>query len=103
MLYSKDSRATTAFYQIINEQIQAESEKIFVGVTTNQSYLPLDNSAFDKDINLVDWLRQWAKRKKKKRKSLRGFLGKMLFSGEEALKKCTVLLEEKRSDVRSVE
>ena len=62
-------------------------------MTTNQSYLPLDNSAFfDKDINLVDWLRQWAKTEEEKEEVfLRGFLGKMLFSGEEALKKCTVL------------
>ena len=93
VLYSKDSRATTAFYQIVNEQIQADSGKFSWGVTTNQSYLPLDNSAFfDKDINLVDWLRQWAKTEEEKEEVfLRGFLGKMLFSGEEALKKCTVL------------
>ncbi len=93
VLYSKDSRATTAFYQIINDQIKAESGKFAWGVTTNQSYLPLDNSHFfSSDINLVDWLRQWAKTEEEKEEvHLRGFLGKMLFSGEEALKKCTVL------------
>ncbi len=93
VLYSKDSRATTAFYQIINGQITADLGKFSWGVTTNQSYLPLDNSAFfDKDINLVDWLRQWAKTEEEKEEVfLRGFLGKMLFSGEEALKKSTVL------------
>ncbi len=93
VLYSKDSRATTAFYQIINDQIKAESGKFAWGVTTNQSYLPLDNSHFfNSDINLVDWLRQWAKTEEEKEEvHLRGFLGKMLFSGEEALKKCTVL------------
>ena len=93
VVYSKDSRATTAFYQIINEQIKADSGKFSWGVTTNQSYLPLDNSHFfAQDINLVDWLRQWAKTEEEKEEVyLRGFLGKMLFSGEEALKKCTVL------------
>jgi len=55
--------------------------------------LPLDNSQFfNRDENLVDWLRQWAKTEEEKEEVyLRGFLGKMLFSGEEALKKCTVL------------
>lgn len=93
VVYSKDSRATTAFYQIINDQIKAEAGKFSWGVTTNQSYLPLDNSQFfTEDINLVDWLRQWAKTEEEKEEVfLRGFLGKMLFSGEEALKKCTVL------------
>ena len=93
VVYSKDSRATTAFYQIINDKIKSESGKFSWGVTTNQSYLPLDNSAFfAQDINLVDWLRQWAKTEEEKEEvHLRGFLGKMLFSGEEALKKCTVL------------
>ena len=62
-------------------------------VTTTQSYLPADNSEFFKeDINLVDWLRQWAKTEEEREEVyIRGFLGKMLFSGEEALKKCTVL------------
>ncbi len=93
VVYSKDSRATTAFYQIINDQSKAQSGKFAWGVTTNQSYLPLDNSHFfNEDINLVDWLRQWAKTEEEKEEVfLRGFLGKMLFSGEEALKKCTVL------------
>lgn len=93
IVYSKDSRATTAFYQIINEQLKAEHGSVAWGVTTNQSYLPLDNSHFfAQNINLVDWLRQWAKTEEEKEEVyLRGFLGKMLFSGEEALKKCTVL------------
>ena len=93
IVYSKDSRATTAFYQIINEQLKAEHGSVAWGVTTNQSYLPLDNSHFfAQNVNLVDWLRQWAKTEEEKEEVyLRGFLGKMLFSGEEALKKCTVL------------
>jgi len=93
IVYSKDSRATTAFYEIINGVEKADAGKYFWGVTTNQSYLPLDNSGFFKnDMNLVDWLRQWAKTEEEKEEVfLRGFLGKMLFSGEEALKKCNVL------------
>lgn len=93
VVYSKDSRATTAFYEIINGHLKADSGKYQWGITTNQSYLPLDNSEFFKsDNNLVDWLRQWAKTEEEKEEVyLRGFLGKMLFSGEEALKKCSVL------------
>ena len=90
---SRDSRATTAFYEIINGNRKPESGKYQWGVTTAQSYLPADNSSFfEQNINLVDWLRQWAKTEEEKEEVyLRGFLGKMLFSGEEALKKCTVL------------
>ena len=90
---SKDSRAVTAFYEIINDKEKANSGKFQWGVTTNQSYLPLDNAAyFESDLNLVDWLRQWAKTEEEREEVyIRGFLGKMLFSGEEALKKCSVL------------
>lgn len=93
VVYSRDSRATTAFYQIINDQQKADSGSYRWGVTTNQSYLPLDNSAFfENDMNLVDWLRQWATTEEEREEVyLRGFLGKMLFSGEEALKKSNVL------------
>lgn len=93
VLYSKDSRATSAFYEIINGNTKSDSGTYQWGVTTNQSYLPLDNSAFfNSDLNLVDWLKQWAKTEEEKEEVfLRGFLGKMLFSGEEALKKCNVL------------
>ena len=58
------------------------------GITTNHSYLPLDNSEFfSKNISLVDWLRNWAKTEEEREEVfLRGFLGKMIFSGEEALK-----------------
>ncbi|MDF0705940.1 ABC-F family ATP-binding cassette domain-containing protein [Flagellimonas okinawensis] len=92
-ILSKDSRATTAFYDIIADKIKPESGKYQWGVTTTQSYLPADNSDFFKDdVNLVDWLRQWAKTEEEREEVyIRGFLGKMLFSGEEALKKCTVL------------
>ncbi len=93
-LISKNSRAVTAFYEILNGHDKADSGKFQWGVTTNQSYLPLDNADFFKDanLNLVDWLRQYAKTEEEREEVyLRGFLGKMIFSGEEALKKCNVL------------
>lgn len=92
-ILSKDSRATTAFYDIIADKVKPDGGKFQWGVTTTQSYLPADNSKFfEDDINLVDWLRQWAKTEEEREEVyIRGFLGKMLFSGEEALKKCTVL------------
>ena len=90
---SKDSRATSAFYEILNNNKQASSGSFNWGITTNQSYLPGDNASFFIDeINLVDWLRQYAKTEEEKEEvHVRGFLGRMLFSGEEALKQCTVL------------
>ena len=93
VLLSKDSRATTAFYEIIKGQKKADDGTFQWGITTNQSYLPADNSHFfETDISLVDWLRQWATTDEEKEEVyLRGFLGKMLFSGEEALKKSSVL------------
>ncbi|MGY5847446.1 ABC-F family ATP-binding cassette domain-containing protein [Salegentibacter sp. HM20] len=93
VLYSKDSRATTAFYEIINGKQEPVSGKYNWGVTTSQSYLPLDNSDyFENDLTLVDWLRQYAKTEEEREEVfIRGFLGKMLFSGEEALKTSRVL------------
>ena len=93
VVFSKDSRATTAFYQIINGKQKADSGKYAWGVTTTQSYLPLDNSEFfDNKFTLVDWLRQWATTEEEREEVyVRGFLGKMIFSGEEALKTSNVL------------
>jgi len=93
VVYSRDSRATTAFYEIINGNQQPVTGKYSWGVTTSQSYLPLDNSEFfDNDLTLVDWLRQWAKTDEEREEVyIRGFLGKMLFSCEEALKTSRVL------------
>ncbi|WP_405414388.1 ABC-F family ATP-binding cassette domain-containing protein [Maribacter sp. Asnod1-A12] len=90
---SRDSRATSAFYEIINGNKKADKGSFQWGITTTQSYLPADNADFFTDnINLVDWLRQYAKTEEEREEVyIRGFLGKMLFSGEEALKKCTVL------------
>lgn len=92
-IISRDSRATTAFYEILNGHKKPDAGSFKWGITTTQSYLPADNSDyFDKNLNLVDWLRQWAKTEEEREEVyIRGFLGKMLFSGEEALKKCTVL------------
>ncbi|AUC77073.1 MULTISPECIES: ABC-F family ATP-binding cassette domain-containing protein [unclassified Olleya] len=94
VLFSRDSRATTAFYEILNDNLKADAGKFDWGVTTTQSYLPLDNSSFfeSTDMTLVDWLRQWAQTEEEREEvNIRGFLGKMIFSGEEALKKCNVL------------
>jgi ATPase subunit of ABC transporter with duplicated ATPase domains len=93
VVFSRDSRATTAFYQILNNKEKADSGKFMWGVTTTQSYLPLDNSEFfNNDLTLIDWLRQWAKTEEEREEvNIRGFLGKMIFSGEEAFKKSSVL------------
>ena len=93
VVFSRDSRATSAFYQIINNNEKADAGKFDWGVTTTQSYLPLDNSAFfNNNLTLVDWLRQWATTEEEREEVyIRGFLGKMIFSGEEALKKSNVL------------
>ncbi|WP_315051822.1 ATP-binding cassette domain-containing protein [Capnocytophaga leadbetteri] len=90
---SKDSRATTAFYEILNGNLKPDAGTFAWGITTSQSYLPVDNSNFfTQDLSLVDWLRQWAKTEEEREEVyVRGFLGKMLFSGEEALKNCKVL------------
>jgi ATPase subunit of ABC transporter with duplicated ATPase domains len=93
VLFSKDSRATTAFYEILNGNQKADSGTFDWGVTTNQAYLPGDNhSFFESDYSLVDWLRQWVKTEEERDEvNIRSFLGKMIFSGEEALKTCRVL------------
>ena len=92
-IISKDSRATTAFYEIINDNLKPDSGKFQWGITTTQAYLPADNASFfDNDDTLVDWLRQYAKTEEEREEVfVRGFLGKMLFSGEEALRTGRVL------------
>ena len=93
LLFSKDSRAINYFYEIISNNINQTTGNFSWGITTSFSYLPLDNSNyFDQNISLVEWLRNWAKTDEEKEEVfLRGFLGKMIFSGDEALKKCNVL------------
>lgn len=93
-IISKNSRAITAFYQVINGNEVADGGEYNWGVTTNQSYLPLENASFfqNPELDLVDWLRQYATTEEEREEVfIRGFLGKMIFSGEEALKKCNVL------------
>ena len=92
--YSKDSRAITAFYEILNNSKKADTGSFQWGVTTGQSYLPLDHDSYfeNGELNLVDWLRQFALTEEEREEVyIRGFLGKMIFSGEEALKKSNVL------------
>jgi ATPase subunit of ABC transporter with duplicated ATPase domains len=93
VIFSKDSRATSAFYEILNGNQKADAGTFDWGITTIQSYLPADNhSFFENDLTLVDWLRQWAKTEEERDEvHVRGFLGKMIFSGEEALKTSRVL------------
>ncbi len=93
VVFSRDSRATTAFHEILNGNEKPISGTFSWGITTSQSYLPLDNSEFfENDLTLVDWLRQWAKTEEEREEVyIRGFLGKMIFSGEEALKTSRVL------------
>jgi ATPase subunit of ABC transporter with duplicated ATPase domains len=87
---AKNHLAITSFFQIINEEIKADTGTYNFGTTINKSYLPNDNSEYFKvDYNLIDWLRQYSTDKDET--YIRGFLGKMLFSGEEVLKKCNVL------------
>ena len=93
IVLSKDARASTAFYEAVSGNHPAANGTVNWGITTSQSYLPLDNSSFfEKPLSLVDWLRQYAQTEEEREEVfLRGFLGKMLFSGEEALKMSNVL------------
>ncbi len=93
IVYSKDSRAVSNFFKIINCELEASSGNFNWGVTTTRAYLPQDNDyLFNKSISLVDWLRQWTNIEEEQEEVfLRGFLGKMLFSGDEALKPSNVL------------
>lgn len=88
---SKDGLAVSAFYDILMEKKKASAGTFKWGVTITKDYLPNDNTEYfsDQSLNLVDWLRQYSTEKDET--FVRGFLGRMLFSGEEALKKCTVL------------
>lgn len=92
-IISKNSLAITEFFQILEENSKADKGTFNWGITTTQSYMPLDNTEFfTEDINLVDWLRQFTKNDEERHEEfMRGFLGRMLFSGDEALKSCKVL------------
>ena len=89
---SENSLATTAFYQILTGRDTDFSGDFKWGVTINVGEIPNDNSSFfaGKDENLIDWLREYSEGEKDEQ-FIRSFLGRMLFSGEEVLKKCSVL------------
>lgn len=90
---SKNSLAITEFFEILSGNASADKGEFNWGITTTQSYMPLDNTEFfQEDISLVDWLRQFTKTDEERHEEfVRGFLGRMLFSGDEALKSCKVL------------
>lgn len=90
---SRNSLAITEFFQILSGESEPGKGSYSWGITTKQSYLPLDNTKyFQSDDNLVDWLRQYVNTDEERHEEyIRGFLGKMLFSGDEALKSCKVL------------
>ncbi len=88
---SEDSLAITSFFQILMEEQKATAGSFKFGQTITKAYLPNENNKyFETDENLIDWLRQFSEEEKDE-VYIRGFLGKMLFSGQETLKKCSVL------------
>ncbi|MBN09823.1 MAG: ABC-F family ATPase [Flavobacteriaceae bacterium] len=93
IVLSKDSRTITSFFQILTDNLKATTGKYDWGITTKHAYLPIDNEyLFKGDLSLVDWLRQWTHIEEEREELfIRGFLGKMLFSGDEALKSSKVL------------
>ncbi|WP_142414071.1 ABC-F family ATP-binding cassette domain-containing protein [Hathewaya massiliensis] len=86
-----DELSITTLFKILSGEMEPDSGEYKWGITITKAYLPKDNSEFfnDVDLNLVDWLRQYSEEKYET--YLRGFLGRMLFSGEEALKQVKVL------------
>ena len=85
-----EHNSVSAFYDIITGTRKADSGEYFWGQTTSQSYMPRNNAAlFDNDLNITDWLRQFSKEQDDA--YVRGFLGRMLFTGDESLKKVRVL------------
>lgn len=90
VFWSKDPRAMTALLEIITDNLKPDSGSYSWGVTVTSAYLPMDNSAyFDTDMKLIDWLGQFSADTSET--FLRGFLGKMLFSGEDIYKNVKVL------------
>jgi ATPase subunit of ABC transporter with duplicated ATPase domains len=92
---SRDPMALTTFFEVINGKIEPDSGSFIWGTTITTAYLPNDNKEFfeGSDLNLMDWLRQYVPPQTKDvdEDFLRGFLGKMLFTGEEIMKKTKVL------------
>jgi len=89
---SKDSLALTSLFQVLAGELKPTSGEFKFGQTITTAYLPSNNEKyFQSNDNLIDWLRQFAEEENKDEVYIRGFLGKMLFSGEEVFKKCNVL------------
>ena len=90
---SKNSNALTNFFEILNNKLKSDTGEIAVGTTIKSAYLPNDNSAyFNSNESLIDWLRKFAETEEEREDVyLRTFLGRMLFTGEEALKSSNVL------------
>jgi ATPase subunit of ABC transporter with duplicated ATPase domains len=87
---SNNSLVITALFEILLGKLQPDEGSFKLGITVNSTYLPLDNSEFFKErITLVDWIRPYSKEQSES--YLRGWLGRMLFAGEEALKFATIL------------
>ncbi len=92
MILSKNSVAITALFEILNGKMKADSGTFDWGVTITSAYLPLDNAEFfDSKLSLVDWLWQFTSDPEADETFIRGFLGRMLFTGEESLKEVNVL------------
>ena len=90
-----EHNSISALFDIINGVKKAESGDVFWGQTTSHTYLPRDNSSyFDNDLNITEWLKQYSKEQDDS--YVRGFLGRMLFSGDESLKKVKVLKKKKK-------
>jgi ATPase subunit of ABC transporter with duplicated ATPase domains len=93
-LYSRDALAMSYFFKVLAGEVKPTRGEVNWGVTITPAYLPNDNTEYfqgDNDQNLVDWLRQYSKEGEKDEQFIRGFLGRMLFSGEEVMKKSSVL------------
>jgi ATPase subunit of ABC transporter with duplicated ATPase domains len=92
-IVSKNSVAISAFFEILGGKMKPDSGEFTFGTTISSAYLPSDNSSFfDSKISLIEWLRQYAQTDEEREEvNIRGFLGRMLFSGEEALKGASVL------------
>ncbi len=89
---AEDGLAVTNFFQILMDEVKASTGTFKFGQTITKAYLPNENSSyFQSNENLIDWLRQYSAEEEKDEVYIRGFLGKMLFSGQETLKKCNVL------------
>jgi ATPase subunit of ABC transporter with duplicated ATPase domains len=87
---AKDHNAITALFEILNGRKEADSGTDTWGITIKPVYLPVDNNEYFKnDLNLIDWLRQYSSDQDET--YIRAFLGKMLLSGEETLKKSSVI------------